>query len=83
MADELLRTAPPAASSSTSPSAPSAKQAVPRTAPAVATRGVSKPLSGVSGGVEKGGVWEGEAVEAGAEWEEERHLDNSLYLFYK
>lgn len=80
MADELLRTAAPVATGSVSSSTKQA--ALPA---AVSAGGVYKIPSGVSGGVAKGGggIGDSEVFEEGAEWEEERHLDNAVYLFYK
>lgn len=82
MADELLRTAPPSASPN--PTIANSKKAPPQTC---ATRGVTvvAPSHGVPSravGGERGGGDDDEAG-AGDEWEEERHLDNVLYLVYK
>lgn len=81
MADELLRTAPPSASpkpmiANNNKSAPP-KTCVTRAVAVAPSHGV--PSRAVQGG--KGG--DDDEARAGGEWEEERHLDNVLYLVYK
>lgn len=84
MADELLRTAPPPP-----PHAAAAPPQAPRAATAAAVSctaprgGPAKNGGGaVAGRVAKGDVG-GAADGDGGEWEEERHLDNAVYLLYR